>query len=49
MQQFKTGYAAKKRKERSIFYKPLSDGYKNNAPKHNLADTFMPAQMVKVK
>lgn len=44
--QFRTGYAAKKRKERAVFYRPLSDGFKPT-PAHTLADTFMPAQTAK--
>jgi hypothetical protein len=45
--EFKTGYAAKKRRERATFYKPLSDGLKDKSS-NRLADTFMPAQMVNI-
>jgi len=44
MTTLKTGYAAKKRRQRDIFYKPLSDGFKASR-KRGLSDTFMPAQM----
>ena len=47
-QQFQTGYAAKKRRERATFYKPLSDGFKDTSTR-KLADAFMPSQMVKNK
>ena len=45
-ERLKTGYAAKKARERATFYKPLSDAYRDSSS-YKLADTFMPAQMVK--
>ena len=44
--QFNTGYAAKKRKERATFYRPLSAGFRTTGER-KLSDTFMPAQMAK--